>query len=62
MSEQKERNKARKRIFKTLKEAIGNLEKAEIENMEFQFVPSEVFKEILEVLSKIESELTKIEP
>ena len=62
MSEQKERNKARKRIFKTLKEAIGNLEKAETENMEFQFVPSEVFKEILEVLSKIESELTKIEP
>ena len=62
MSEQKERNKARKRIFKTLKEAIGNLEKAETENMEIQFVPLEVFKEILEVLSKIESELTKIEP
>ncbi|MBC8359538.1 MAG: hypothetical protein ISS41_08745 [Candidatus Aminicenantes bacterium] len=62
MSEQKERNKARKRIFKTLKEAIGNLEKAETENMEFQFVPSEVFKEILEVLGKIESEISKTEP
>ncbi|NQT80408.1 MAG: hypothetical protein HQ555_08475 [Candidatus Aminicenantes bacterium] len=62
MSEQKERNKARKRIFKTLKEAIGNLEKAETENMEFQFVPAEVFKEILEVLGKIESEITKTEP
>jgi len=62
MSEQKERNKARKRIFKTLKEAIGNLEKAETENMEFQFVPLEVFKEILEVLGKIESEITKTEP
>ena len=62
MSEQKERNKARKRIFKILKEAIGNLEKAETANMEWQFVPAEVFKEILEVLGKIESELTKIEP
>lgn len=62
MNEQKERNKARKRIFKCLRAAIENLEKAETDNLEWQFIPEEVFKEILEVLGKIETELTKTEP
>jgi len=62
MSKQKDRDKARKRMFKFLKEAIENLEKAENDNTEFQFIPEEVFKELLEVLGKIEVELTKTEP
>lgn len=62
MTEQKERNKARKRIFKCLKDSIESLEKAEDENTDWQFVPRELFKEIIEVLGKIETELTKTEP
>jgi hypothetical protein len=62
MSKQKDRDKARKRMFKFLKEAIENLEKAENDNMEWQFIPEEVFKELLEVLGRIEIELTKTEP
>ena len=62
MSKQKDRDKARKRMFKFLKEAIENLEKAEKDNMEWQFIPEEVFKELLEVLGRIEIELTKTEP
>jgi hypothetical protein len=62
MSKQKGRDKARKRMFKFLKEAIENLEKAENDNMEWQFIPEEVFKELLEVLGRIEIELTKTEP
>lgn len=61
MSKQKDREKARKRMFKYLKEAMENLEKAESDNSEFEFVPKEVFKEILEVLGKVEIELTKTE-
>ncbi len=62
MSKQKDRDKARKRMFKFLKEAMENLEKSENENMQWEFIPEEVFKEILEVLGKIEVELTKTEP
>jgi hypothetical protein len=62
MSKQKDRDKARKRMFKFLKEAIENLEKAENDNMEWQFIPEEVFKELLDVLGRIEIELTKTEP
>jgi hypothetical protein len=62
MSKQKDRDKARKRMFKFLKEIIENLEKAENDNMEWQFIPEEVFKELLEVLGRIEIELTKTEP
>lgn len=62
MSKQKDRDKARKRMFKFLKEVIDNLEKAENDNMEWQFIPEEVFKELLEVLGRIEIELTKTEP
>jgi hypothetical protein len=62
MGKQKDRDKARKRMFKFLKEAMDNLEKAENDNMEWQFIPEEVFKEILEVLGRIEIELTKTEP
>jgi len=61
MSKQKDRDKARKRMFKYLKEAMENLEKAESDNSEFEFIPKEVFKEILEVLGKVEIELTKTE-
>ncbi len=61
MSKQKDREKARKRMFKYLKEAMENLEKAESDNSEFEFIPKEVFKEILEVLGKVEIELTKTE-
>jgi hypothetical protein len=59
MNKQKHREKARKRMFKYLREAIESLEKAESDNSEFKFVPVEVFKEILEVLGKVEIELTK---
>ncbi len=62
MSKQKDRDKARKRMFKFLRGAIENLEKSENENMQWEFIPEEVFKEILEVLGKIEVELTKTEP
>lgn len=62
MTKQKDRDKARKRMFKFLKDAIENLEKAENENMQWEFIPEEVFKEILEVLGKIEIELTKTQP
>jgi len=62
MSKQKDRDKARKRMFKLLKGAMENLEKSENENMQWEFIPEEVFKEILEVLGKIEVELTKTEP
>ncbi len=62
MSKQKDRDKARKRMFKFLKEAMENLEKSENENMQWEFIPEEVFKEILEVLGKVEVELTKTEP
>lgn len=61
MSKQKDREKARKRMFKYLKAAMENLEKAESDNSEFEFIPKEVFKEILEVLGKVEIELTKTE-
>ena len=61
MSKQKDREKARKRLFKYLKAAIESLEKAENDNSEFEFIPKEVFKEILEVLGKVEIELTKTE-
>jgi hypothetical protein len=49
-------------MFKFLKGAMENLEKSESENMQWEFIPEEVFKEILEVLGKIEVELTKTEP
>jgi hypothetical protein len=49
-------------MFKFLKEAMENLEKSENENMQWEFIPEEVFKEILKVLGKIEVELTKTEP
>ncbi len=62
MSKQKDRDKARKRMFKFLKIAMENLEKSENENMQWEFIPEEVFKEILEVLGKIEVELTKTQP
>lgn len=61
MSKQKDKDKARKRMFKYLKDAIESLEKAENDNMQWAFVPEEVLKEILEVLGKVEVELTKIE-
>ena len=62
MTKQKDRDKARKRMFKFLKDAIENLEKAENDNMQWEFIPEEVFKEILEVLGTIEVELTKSQP
>lgn len=62
MAKQKDRDKARKRLFKYLKDAIEHLEKAENDNIQWEFIPQEVFKEILEVLGKIEVELTKTEP
>lgn len=49
-------------MFKYLKDAIESLEKAENDNIQWEFVPEAVFKEILEVLGKVEVELTKIEP
>jgi len=49
-------------MFKFLKGAMKNLEKSENENMQWEFIPEEVFKEILEVLGKVEVELTKTEP
>lgn len=61
MSKLKDKDKARKRMFKYLKDAIESLEKAENDNMQWEFVPEAVFKEILEVLGKVEVELTKIE-
>jgi hypothetical protein len=61
MSEEKKRYKACKRIFKYVGEAIKKLEKAETENTEWQFVPSEVFEEIISVLGKIGTEVTKSE-
>lgn len=61
MNKQKDREKARKRMFKYLRAAMEGLEKAENDNSEFEFVPKEVFKEILEVLGKVEIELTKTE-
>ena len=61
MSKPKDKDKARKRMFKYLKDAIESLEKAENDNMQWEFVPEAVFKEILEVLGKVEVELTKIE-
>jgi hypothetical protein len=61
MSKLKDKDKARKRMFKYLKDAIESLEKAENDNIQWEFVPEAVFKEILEVLGKVEVELTKIE-
>jgi hypothetical protein len=59
MSEGKKRYKACRRIFKYVNEAIKKLEKAENENTEWQCVPSEVFEEIISVLGKVGTEVTK---
>ncbi len=61
MNHDKKRTKACKRIFKYVGEAINNLEKANTENMEWQFIPGEVFEEITSVLGKVGAEVTKSE-
>jgi len=59
MKREKKRHKACKRIFKYVSEGIKNLEKAESENTEWEFVPGEVFEEIISVLNKVGAEITK---
>jgi hypothetical protein len=59
MSEEKRRYKACRRVFKYVGKAIKKLEKAENENTEWQFVPTEVFEEIISVLGKVGTEVTK---
>jgi hypothetical protein len=59
MSEEKERRKACKRVFKYVSEAVKKLEKAESENTEWEFVPGAVFEEIINVLDKVGTEVTK---
>lgn len=61
MNDEKERRKACKRIFKYVNEAIENLERAETENTEWQFVPNEVFEEIISILGKVGTEVNKSE-
>ena len=59
MNEEKKRYKDCRRISKYVSEAIRMLEKAENENTEWQCVPTEVFEEIIRVLSKVETEVIK---
>lgn len=61
MSEEKKRYKACRRISKYVSKAIKELEKAESENTEWQCVPSEVFEDIINVLGKVGTEITKSE-
>lgn len=61
MSNDKKRRKARKKMSKILREAIECLEKAESHNLQWEFVPDEVFKEIVDVLGKIETKLEGLE-
>jgi len=59
MSEEKERRKACQRVFKYMSEAVKTLEKAESENAEWGFVPGAVFEEIISVLDKVGTEVSK---
>lgn len=57
MSEHRGRNKACKRIIKYVEEAMISLKKAEGENTKWQFVPDEVFEEMISVLGNIKKEV-----
>jgi len=59
MSEEKKRYKACRRISKYVSKAIKKLEKAESKNREWQCVPGEVFEEMIRVLDKVGTEVTK---
>jgi len=61
MTKDRERTKARKKMSKILKEAIESLERAETHNIQWDFIPGEIFREILDVLGQIETKLERLE-
>lgn len=61
MTNYKQRTKARKKMSKIMREAIETLEKAETHNIQWDFLPGEIFREILDVLGQIETKLERLE-